>query len=58
MPDKTKTDMEVFLKEAFCIDGDAVEQKEVAVYKMPSVTFKLTDSVRGEFYVTISKAKP
>ena len=47
--------MASFLKEAFCIDGDSIIYKELTIDGMPSLMFKLTDSKRGIFYVTITK---
>lgn len=54
MENKELNNMLSFLKEAFCIDGEVVKHKEFIIDKMPSVMFKLTDSKRGEFYVTLS----
>lgn len=55
MENKELNNMLFFLKEAFCIDGEAVKHKEFTLNKMPSVMFKLTDSKRGVFYVTLSR---
>ena len=57
MENKELNNMLSFLKEAFCIDGEVVKHKELIIDKMPSVMFKLTDSKRGEFYVTLSIEK-
>ena len=54
MENKELNNMLSFLKEAFCIDGKIVKHKEFTIDKMPSVMFKLTDSKRGEFYITLS----
>lgn len=54
MKNKELNTMLSFLKEAFCVDGEVVKHKEFTIDKMPSVMFKLTDSKRGEFYVTLS----
>src|SRR5574343_864778 len=47
--------MASFLKEAFCIDGNAIIYKELIIDNMPSLMFKLTDSKRGIFYITVTK---
>lgn len=52
-------EIEVFLKEAFCIDGDCNYIEEVKVNSTLKTTyamlFALGDTKRGNFYVTISK---
>lgn len=57
MENKELNTMIAFLKEAFCIDGNAEKHKELIIEGMASVMFKLTDSKRGEFYVTLSSNK-
>lgn len=48
--------MAVFLKEAFCIDGEVTEEKRgIDVTLLSFVMYRLTDSKRGIFFVTISK---
>jgi hypothetical protein len=51
--------LEHFLATAFCIDGTCEIHKEVLIVtegkEMKSVMFKLTDSKRGTFYITMSK---
>jgi hypothetical protein len=46
--------MAKFLEEAFCIDGDCKFYPHDAP---KGVTYKLTDTKRGIFYITISKEK-
>lgn len=52
-------EMEMFLKKAFCIDGDCDYIEDVKVSSTLKTTvsamFALGDSKRGMFYVTISK---
>lgn len=53
-------EIEAFLKEAFCISGECVFEDFVDVVKpnsdkVESAMFKLEDSRRGVFFVTISK---
>ncbi len=63
--EKQLDDMEKFLKEAFCIDGECKYYNQTAVITIKpiekigaaptSMTFKLTDSKRGTFYITMTK---
>jgi len=56
MTDSDKLEeLEKFLKEAFCIDGACTFHKHTKVDDMGSLMFKLTDTRRGTFYVTITK---
>ena len=52
-------DLEVFLKEAFCIDGDCdfIEfvKVENSLKPLQSMLFALGDTKRGRFYITVSK---
>jgi len=50
--DEMIEDLEIFLKEVFCIDGkcETLFIKNI-IYSGPC--FKLTDSARGEFYVVL-----
>lgn len=50
-----KLDTEGFLKRAFCVDGQCNLVKTGRVDGLISMMFKLTDSKRGTFFVTISK---
>jgi hypothetical protein len=54
MENKELNNMLSFLKEAFCIDGNVTKHKELTIDEMVSIMFKLTDSKRGEFYITLS----
>jgi len=47
--------MQVFFKQAFCIEGICEFHKVLEIEGKLSTMFKLTDSKRGEFFVTISK---
>jgi len=51
--------MELFLKEAFCIDGECFFIENISfkssLKTMEGQCFSLGDSKRGMFYVTISK---
>lgn len=48
--------IESFLKEAFCIDGECtLSSIQDLVHSKTISTFKLMDTERGEFYITISK---
>lgn len=44
-----------FLKEAFCIDGTCTPHKSGIIDGMKSIQYKLTDTKRGTFYVTLSR---
>ena len=53
-------DMELFLINAFCIDGECnyienVEIKSTLIGTKNNMLFALGDTLRGLFYVTISK---
>lgn len=57
---KMISDMEIFLKEAFCIDGECNYIEQVSIDSSlkkinNSMLFALGDSKRGQFYVTISQ---
>lgn len=52
---KEINDLEVFLKAAFCTDGESFFVKLLKVEDMTSIMFKLTDSERGEFFIALSK---
>ena len=52
---KGKDETERFLKEAFCINGECKLVKAGQIDGLKAVQFRLTDSKRGTFYVTISK---
>lgn len=48
-----------FLKESWCIDGECVSKGIVKVIEpngrvQEGMKFKLSDSMRGDFYVTVS----
>jgi hypothetical protein len=51
--------IENFLAEAFCVDGSCETHKEILIEAegkmMKSIMFKLTDSRRGVFYITMSQ---
>lgn len=57
---KKIADLEKFLKEAFCIDGDCDYIEDVAVKgslynkDVAGMMFAMSDSKRGLFYVTLS----
>ena len=46
---------ELFLKEAFCIDGDCRLKKQLTLDGKIALMFELNDSKRGRFYITMSK---
>ena len=52
-------DLEVFLTQAFCIDGECNYIEEVKINStlktIASAMFALTDSKRGRFFITLSK---
>lgn len=52
---KGKDETERFLKEAFCINGECKLEKVGTIEGRKSMMFRLSDSKRGTFYVTISK---
>lgn len=52
---------EVFLKQAFCIDGqcifiEMVKVENTLIANLTNMMFSLSDSKRGVFYVTLSKS--
>lgn len=53
------SEMEIFLKAAFCIDGSCDYIEDVIINSNLKITtnamFALGDSKRGIFYITISK---
>jgi hypothetical protein len=55
--EKGRLKMASFLKEAFCIDGEAAFKKNVKLDGLFGETYELSDSKRGVFYISIHSEK-
>ena len=55
--EKGRTKMAAFLREAFCIDGEAAFKKNVTLDGLFGETYELSDSKRGVFYISIHSEK-
>ena len=55
--EKMRLEIAGFLKEAYCIDGEARFLKYCTLDTMLGETYQLTDSKRGVFYISIHSEK-